>query len=155
MAGLDGELRQHPGELLAKRREQELDGSLAGLEQNVAHEPIADDDPYVALVDVTPLDVAHEPAGPRAGMVQSAGGAGEVGPLLIFGSDVQQADSRVRHPQDLLGIDGPHDAILVEVLGLGVHVGPDIDDDDGSLVRGEDRGDARPPHPRQEHLGVE
>ena len=72
MAGPDGKLRQYPGELLAKRREQELDGALAGLEQDVAHEPIADDDPYVALVDVTPLDVAHEPAGPRAGMVQSA-----------------------------------------------------------------------------------
>ena len=88
-------------------------------------------------------------------MVHSACGAGEVGTLLVLGADVQQADSRVRHPQDLLSIDGPHDPILVEVLGLGIHVGPDIDDDDGPLVRGEDRGDPRPPHTRQEHLGVE
>ena len=134
MAGPDWKLRHYPGELLAKRREQELDGSLTGLEQNVAHEPITNDDPYVALVDIAPLHVTHEPAGPRAGVIQSACGPGEVGTFFIFGSDVQQADSRVRHPQDLLGINGPHDAILIEIFGLGVHVGADIDDDDGPLV---------------------
>ena len=155
VAGLAGQLRQQPGQLLPERREQELDGPLAGLEQDVADEPVADDDPDVPLVDVAALDVADEPARPGAVLVQGAGGAGQVGPLLVLGADVQQADSRVRHAQDLLGVDRPHDAVLVEVLGLGVHVGADVDDHDRPLVRGEDRGDARPADAGKEHLGVE
>ena len=127
-----------------ERREQELDGPLAGLEQDVADEPVADDDPDVALVDVAALDVADEPAGPGAGLVEGAGGAGQLGPLLVLGADVQQADPGVGHPEDLLGVDRAHDAVLVEVLGLGVHVGADVDDDDRPLVRREDRGDPRP-----------
>ena len=42
----------------------------------------------------------------------------------------KQADPGLRHAEDLLGVDRAHDAVLVEVFGLGVHVGADVDDDD-------------------------
>ncbi len=57
--------------------------------------------------------------------------------------------------EDRLGVNRPHDAVLVEVLGLGVHVGADVDDHDRPLVRREDRGDPRASDAGQEHLGVE
>ena len=74
-------------------REEELDGPLAGLEQDVAHEPVADDDPHVAIVDVAALDVAHEPRRPGAGLIEVERVAGQLGPLLVLRADVQQADS--------------------------------------------------------------
>src|SRR5947208_3587054 len=44
---LGRQLRQQPGHLLLEAREEELDGALAGLQEDVAHEPLADDDPRV------------------------------------------------------------------------------------------------------------
>ena len=64
MAGPDGKLRHSRASSSLERREQEFDGPFAGLEQDVADEPVADDDPHVAFVDVTALDIADEPAGP-------------------------------------------------------------------------------------------
>ena len=141
--GVAGEVGHEPGQLFPEGREQELDGPFAGLEQDVADEPVADDDADVPFVDVAALDVADEPGRPGAVLKQRAGRAGQLGPFLVLGADVQQADARARHAQDRLGVDRPHDAVLVEVLGLGVHVGADVDDHDRPLVRREDRGDAR------------
>ena len=154
-ARLGGESGEEPGHLLLERREEELDGPFARLEQDVADEPLADDDAGVPLVDVAPLDVADEPIGQRAALIEGAGGPGQVGPLVVLGADVHQADPGLGDAEDRLGVDGPHDAVLVQVLGLGIHVGADVDDDDRAAVRGEDRGDPRPSDAGQEHLGVE
>ena len=75
-----------PGELFLERREQELDRPFAGLEQDVADEPVADDDANVPFVDVAALDVADEPAGPRAILKQGAGRAGQLGSLFVLGT---------------------------------------------------------------------
>ena len=90
VAGIAGEVGHEPGQLLLELRKQELDGTLAGLEQDVADEPVADDDPDVPFVDVAALDVADEPARPGAGLVHRAGRAGQLGPLFILGADVER-----------------------------------------------------------------
>ena len=95
LPGLGGQGRQEPGHLLLERGEEELDGPLAGLQQDVADEPLADDDAGVPLVDVAALDVADEPGGQRAVQEEGAGLLGQVGPLVVLGADVQEADLRV------------------------------------------------------------
>ena len=110
---------QEAGQFLLEGREEELDGPLARLEQHVADEPLADDDPGVPLVDVAPLDVADEPLGQRAVLEERARGLGQVVPLVLLGADVQQADRGCGDAEDRLGVDRPHDAVLVQVLGLG------------------------------------
>ena len=94
--GVAGEVGHEPGQLFLERREQELDGPFAGLEQDVADEPVADDDPDVSFVDVAALDVADEPGGPGAVLIEGAGRAGQLVPLLVLGADVQQADAGAR-----------------------------------------------------------
>ena len=104
--GVAGEVGHEPGQLFLERREQELDGPLAGLEQDVADEPVADDDADVPFVDVAALDVADEPGGPGAVLIQVA--RVERVSSFPFSSSVptfKQADAGAGHAQDRLGVD--------------------------------------------------
>ena len=71
-AGVAGEDRHEPGELFLERREQELDGPFARLQQDVADEAVADDDAHVPFVDVASLDVADEAGRPGAALIERA-----------------------------------------------------------------------------------
>ncbi len=90
-----GQARQEPRQLLLEGREEELHRPLARLQEHIADEPLADDDPGVPFVDVAALDVADEPVGQRAVLEQGAGRPGQVGSFLFLGADVQQADRGV------------------------------------------------------------
>ena len=63
-----------------------LDSPLAGFQEDVADESVADHDPDMPFVDVASLDVADKAGRPRAVLVQGAGGFGQVVSFVIFGA---------------------------------------------------------------------
>ena len=140
-----------PGELFPESREQELDRSFAGFQKDVADKAIADDDPHVPFVNIATLDIPDKAGGPRTILIQGSRRASQLVPLFILGAHVHEPNAGVGHAQDRLGVNRPHDAVLVEVFGLGVHVGADVDDHDRPLVGREDRGNAGPADAGEEH----
>jgi hypothetical protein len=130
--GPEGQQRQRRDrsllEVLAQRAEDEAGDALEELDDNVADEAIADDDVGPVSDHVVRLDVADE--------MQVRGGqlgvrlAGLLVPLVDLLADVQQADPRVLHAEDVLGKDRAHGRELDEVVGLGVHVGADVEQHD-------------------------
>ena len=65
-----GKAGQELGEFLLEHREEELDRPLPRLEQDVPHEPLADDHAGMALVNVAALHIPHEPVRQRARLEQ-------------------------------------------------------------------------------------
>src|SRR5438270_547772 len=75
---------------------------------------------------------------------------GQLVALLLLRADVQEADPRPVVLEDVPGEDGAHDAVLEQVLGLGVDVGADVEEDGAAMQRRHDRGDAGPAHALEE-----
>ena len=111
---------------LAERGGDQLHDPLGGLESDVADETIADGDVAVAVEEVAAFDVADEVDSGK-GAEQRKGVAGEGVALGVFFADGEQADARVGNLEDVLGVDVPHDGELDEVVGVGVDVGADVE----------------------------
>ena len=79
-----------------------------------------------------------------AGAVQAVATDPELGVVLV-------GDQAKVEPL-LPGEDAAHDAVLEQVLRLGVDVGADVEHDDRAALRGHDGGDARPADVLEEQL---
>ena len=91
------------------------------------------------------------PTGPE----HRLGISNQVVSLVFLGSNIQEPDGGLGHPQHVFGIDRPHDPVLIEIFRLGLHVGAHVNDNRGALVCGVNRGNSRPAYAWQKHLGVE
>src|ERR1700724_487601 len=105
--------------------EDELGGTLGGLDEDVAAEAVRDHDIGLAFEDVLAFDVADE--------IDSFEAAEEwftrLHQLVALAGLLAVAEQR--HPwcvetQQLLGVDAAHQRVLDETLRLGVAVGPDV-----------------------------
>ena len=112
--------------LVREAAEHHFGHPLAGLEQHIAHEALADNDVGPPLVQVAALDVAQVAVLDRAFEDQRVSLAGRVVPLALFTADVHEADARPGNAQHFPGVDVAHDGVLHEMLGLGAGVRPDI-----------------------------
>src|SRR3984893_10145782 len=105
--------------------EDELGGTLGGLDQNVAAEAIRDHDIGLAFEDVLALDVADE----IDPFERAEQWFARLHQLVALAGLLTVAEQR--HPwrletHQLLGVDAPHQRVLDEVLWLGIGVGTDV-----------------------------
>ncbi len=106
---------QRSPELFAHHGDDQLGHRFGGLQQDVAHESIADHDVRLAVEDVAPFDVADEIETGRLEGTKDL--ARQTGALGLFLADRQEADPGRGDADDLLGIEVPHDGELAQVLG--------------------------------------
>ena len=111
-------------DFLADDFHDEIEHAFAHLQDDVADEAVGDDDVADALVDVAAFDVADELVLERAVAEQVVRFLGEVVPLVFLGADVHQADLRLVALENVLGEDAAHDAVLKQVLRLGMTLAP-------------------------------
>ena len=112
-------------EVLAQGAEDEAGDALEELDHHVADEPVAHDDIGAVLDQVVRLDVANEMEVERRQL--GVGLAGQLVALLNLLADVEEADPRVRHVEDVLGEDRAHRSELDQVLRIRVDVGAHVE----------------------------
>ena len=163
-AGLEGQQRQRRHRALLEvgtQRAEDVAGQpLEELDHDVADESVADDHVGDMADHVVPLHVADE-VQPRL-LDASVGLARQGVALLRLLADVEQADARARHLQDVLRVDGSHHRVMDQVVGLGVDVGAHVEEQDrpaggdevGSQRRAVDPLDATQPEDGGGHRGA-
>ena len=116
--------------------------ALAGFQNDVADEPVADDDVHAVVEQIKTLAVAHEiEIQLRA---QFRGGPGEIVALGFLRAIAQHADARLGDAQDSLPINAAHDGELREVRRLGHGIGTAVEHDE---ILGQGRKAARDGRP--------
>ena len=112
---------------------------FANFQGDISDESIADDDVDDAGEKIAAFDVADEVDGTF--LEARVDFAGQFVAFNFFFADGEQADARAAISESGAVIDLAHDRELDEVLGLGIDVGADIEQDgDAALGVGERRG---------------
>ena len=104
-----------------------LDEAFADFQGDVADEAVADDHVHVAAENVAAFDVADKI---QMELFEARGGfADEVVALHFFFADGKQSDARALGAPDGAVVDFAHHGELLDLLGLGIHVGADVEND--------------------------
>src|SRR2546422_1068393 len=106
---------------------QHLGEALRDLQAHVAGDPVGDHHVQAAVVDVPTLDVADEIEGRAPELLE--GLSRQLIALALFLAHRQEPHPRVVLADDVPGVNVPHDRELEEVTGLGIDVGPRVDQD--------------------------
>src|ERR1700730_14578272 len=105
--------------------EDELGGTLGGLDEDVAAEAVRDHDIGLAFEDVLAFDVADE-IDPFERAEQWFGRLHQLVALAGLLAVAKQRPSWRLETHKLLGVDAPHQRVLDEMLRLGIGVGTDV-----------------------------
>ena len=104
-----------------------LDQAFADLQGDVADEAVADDDVHVAAKNVAAFHVADKINVQR---LDAGGGfTHQIIALHFFFADGKQRDARALRSPDGAVINFAHDGELLDLLGLGIDVGADVQND--------------------------
>src|SRR5580698_7907073 len=104
-----------------------LDQSFADLQRDVADEAVADDHVHIAAEYVAAFDVANEVE--RKLLQARRGFAGQLVAFHFFFADGKQSHARPLGSPDRAVINLAHHCELLDLLGLGINVRADVEDD--------------------------
>ena len=121
---------------------EERRDALPELQEDISHEPVADNDLRRSLQDVPALDVADKVEIARLKKrVRLLGGF--VSLALLF-SDIEKPDRGARDAEHLADIHASHHGELKKMTGTAVDVGARVEKEANALFRGEKRADGGP-----------
>ena len=129
-----GQIGINRPDLARDRLEYPLRKTFGKLDHDIPNHAIGDDDVGAAVEHRAPFDVADKVD--RRYRSQAIAGFLHVGgAFLLLPAHVHQGDARVRQPKDIAGVNVAHHAVLGQMLGLGLDVRANINQDDRAVKR--------------------
>ena len=126
------------GQLAFEQREHGQGQALAGLQDDVADEPVANDHIHAVPEQVMAFDVADEIQVQL--LAELEGFQGQFIAFGVLGADAEDADAGILVAENLPGVDAAHDGVMRQVQGFALDVGAGIEQHEFIVRRGDDRG---------------